>query len=499
MPLFTQAISGVYYSSMQKHRNKRRKRIQLAFVYTLMAIAVVAIVSILILVVQGYRYNRFDGKIEQGGLVQFDSRPSGATVTVDDVTLANKTANKVTLTSGSHTITMSRDGYSSWKKDVLVRAGSVLWLDYTLLFPNSPEITTASRYTTVSSALASPNAKTMAVIVQAQAPEISLTTLDTDTPVTSKVSIATENFTAPAAGASQTFSLVSWDKDSNLLLVKHVYGDKTEYLSVDRRSSKTRNITTELGVSVEKIAYSLGDSNILYARTTSNELRRLDLGSSTVSGPLATNVANFTVTEDRTITYESLPDSEGIRTVGYVTSGNTKSRTIASFKESTTADLRITTGEYYGEHYVVTLYGETLTIKKGNLPSSDSADALKLTEVAKLTVSGSGTYLGFSPTNRMVYVGAGTRIVTYDLELKNSATLSLQEPLVRDVAWLDGFHIAATGQNSYYYDFDGTNGQLFASNTLNQPAVLSSNEKYIYYFAMSEETTVLRRVKLTND
>jgi len=75
-----------------------------------MAIAVVSIVAILLLVIQGYRYNRFDGKLEQGGLVQFDSRPSAATVTVDDSTLANRTASKVTLSSGQHTITMSREG-----------------------------------------------------------------------------------------------------------------------------------------------------------------------------------------------------------------------------------------------------------------------------------------------------------------------------------------------------------------------------------------------------
>ena len=101
---------------MHKHRNKRRLRIQLTFVYTLMGLAIVSILTILVLVIQGYRYNQFDGKVEQGGLVQFNSKPSGATVTVDDAMLANKTASKVTLTAGTHTITMSRDGYGSWKK-----------------------------------------------------------------------------------------------------------------------------------------------------------------------------------------------------------------------------------------------------------------------------------------------------------------------------------------------------------------------------------------------
>jgi flagellar basal body-associated protein FliL len=76
--------------------SKRRKRVQLTFIYMLMVLSIVSIVFVLILVVQGYRYNSYDGKVEQGGLVQFDSRPSGATVSVDDITLSARTASHST-------------------------------------------------------------------------------------------------------------------------------------------------------------------------------------------------------------------------------------------------------------------------------------------------------------------------------------------------------------------------------------------------------------------
>ena len=105
---------------------KRRKRVQLTFIYMLMVLSIVSIVFVLILVVQGYRYNSYDGKVEQGGLVQFDSRPSGATVSVDDITLSARTASKITLSSGRHTVKMTRDGYSTWQKNVSVTPGGVL-------------------------------------------------------------------------------------------------------------------------------------------------------------------------------------------------------------------------------------------------------------------------------------------------------------------------------------------------------------------------------------
>ena len=114
---------------MPRKINKRRLRLQLTFVYGIMILAVVAIVAVLVLVVQGYRFNRYDGKLEQGGLVQFDSQPSGATVSADNSVLANKTASKIVLSAGNHTVTIGKDGYSTWKKDVVVKPGTVLWLN----------------------------------------------------------------------------------------------------------------------------------------------------------------------------------------------------------------------------------------------------------------------------------------------------------------------------------------------------------------------------------
>ncbi len=482
---------------MQKHRNKRRQQIRFAFVYTLMALAVLSIVTILILVVQGYRYNRFDGKIEQGGLVQFDSRPSGATVMVDDITLANRTASKITLSAGRHTVTMSRDGYSTWKKEVTVKAGGLLWLNYPLLFPNNPNIVTSATYEGVANALVSPDHKIMTVVQKSTTPTVSLTTLDTDSPTTKSLTLATASVTPAPADTAEAFSLVAWDKNSTQLILKHTYGDKTEYLTLNI-DGKTHNITTELGVDIAKLSYSYTDTNLLYVLTSTHELRRLNMSSLTVSGPLASNVNNFTINEERVVAYETLPDADGVRTVGYVSSGATKAKTIASFSDANDQQLAVSTGNYYGVHYTAIVHNNTLTISKGDLPASDGGATVALKEVARIPLATGGGQVGFSPeTNRMVYAASGNHITTYDLELKSSAVVTLQEPMTRGVEWLDPFHIVATGQNSYYYDFDGTNGQLFASNTLNQPATLSPNEKYIYYFAATEDKVVLRRVTLT--
>lgn len=465
-----------------------------------MGLAVLSILTILVLVIQGYRYNRYDGKVEQGGLVQFNSRPTGATVTVDDATLANKTASKVTLTAGAHTVTMTKDGYTSWKKDVVVKAGGILWLNYARLLPTSLAVSQAASFSGVASALPAPNQKTMVVLPVDTEPEITLVTLNDTTPKSTKLTIPATAYTAPDEGQAQAFSLLQWDKDNNLLLVRHTYGDKTEYISFDTRDATAHNITKELGIEIADIDYSLQDSNVLYVLTTAHELRRVTLGSATVSGPLATNVDSVAVDESRVIAYTTLADADGVRTVGYVTQGNNTAKTLFSYDSLGTAGLQVATGNYYGQHYVAVLRGETLVILRGDLPASDSTADVSLKKIAQLTIADGGDHLGFSPaSNRMVYVGRGSKVVTYDLELLVNATVTLQSPLTRDVQWLDEFHIMATGGTAHFYDYDGTNGQQFAASALDQPAVMSNNEKYLYYFATVDDGVALQRVKLTTD
>lgn len=485
---------------MPRKMNKRRLRLQLTFVYTMMVLAVVAIVAVLVLVVQGYRFNRYDGKLEQGGLVQFDSQPSGAGVSVDGTLLANRTASKIVLTAGSHHVEMTKNGYTTWKKDVTVKPGSVLWLNYTMLFPTSPVVSTAAKYTTVTSALTSPNRHVMAVVTDAATPEIDLTTLNTDTPATTKLVIPSAAYTAPTDGATQSFSLVQWDKNSNLLLVKHEVNGTTEYLSVDTRNTdRTVNVSTGLGIPIVSAAYALNDSNTLYLLSDNHELRRANISSMTLTGPLASDVSNFDVTEPNVVVYETSPDSNDQRIVGYVSSDSSKAKVLSSYTGLGDGTLLASTGSYYGDHYVAILHGASLDILQGNLPSSDSNAVLALQHVAALTVAAGGDYVGFSPDNaRMIYVAKGDHITTYDLELNTSATLTLQSPLTRDVQWLDGFHLGVTGHDGYYYDYDGTNGQLFAENTLDEPAALDSGNKYLYYFTQSDSEVLLNRVQLTD-
>jgi len=487
---------------MDMHHNpsKRKRRARLVFVYTLMATSIIAGVVILMLIIQGYRFNRYDGKVEQGGLVQFDSKPSGATVTLDGNSLSAKTASKLTVSAGTHQVTMSRDGYLSWTKSVSVKAGSVLWLNYTRLYPTHPKITTVASYDTLTSELISPNRKQAALIATPTLGVLYAIPLNDEKPDLRKVTIETDAMTTPTDPASAVFSLVTWDQDSQYVIVKHSYDNKTEYLSVDTSNGNATNITKVLGVSATRLEYVLGDHNAIYLLTDAHELRRGDLSAATISGPLLTNLTDFAQADRSTVTYETVRATDGTRSVGYLTNGASRPRSVHTIKDDGSASFKFRMGTYYGDHYLILAYGDTTTIYTADVPSSDSSSTLNWQRVGWLATKGGVSALGFSPDiQRFVYAQMANSAATYDLETNVVAKVTFQGTLARSIDWIDNFHIASTSGNaSYFYDFDGTNGRAVASNVVDVQTVISENDKYFYYTASDSGKVTLKRVQLIN-
>lgn len=485
---------------MHHNPSKRKRRARLVFVYTLMATSIIAGVVILILIIQGYRFNRYDGKVEQGGLVQFDSKPSGATVTLDGNSLSAKTASKLTVSAGTHQVTMSRDGYLSWTKSVSVKAGAVLWLNYARLYPTNPKITTLASYDTLTSELISPNRKQTALITTPTQATIYTVPLNDEKPEIRKVVIEADAITTPADATSAIFSLVTWDQDSQFVIVKHGYDGKTEYLSVDVSNGAATNITRALGVSASRLEYVLGDHNAVYLLTDAHELRRGDLSAATISGPLLTSVADFAQADRSTVTYETMRATDGTRSVGYLTNGASRPRKVHTVTDDGGAIFKFRMGAYYGDHYLVVAYGDTTTIYTADVPSSDSSSSLSWKRVGWLATKGGVSALGFSPdTQRFVFAQMANTAATYDLETNVIAKVTFQGNLSRTLDWIDKFHIGSTSGNaSYFYDFDGTNGRAIATNVVDVQTAISDNDKYFYYVETDNGKIALKRVQLIN-
>jgi hypothetical protein len=480
--------------------SKRRQLIQRIVVYSLMSIAVVALVIVLVFVMLGYQLDQANGKIEQGGLVQFDSLPNGADITIDGANFGTQTASKTTMTSGQHFITMEKSGYKTWQKSIDVVPGSVLWLTYARLIPKDLPPTNVATYPSLSSTASSPDDKWMAAVEDAVTPTIRLADLSQSPIKFSELALPGGSYTHPSDGKTQSFSLVTWDPGSRYLLVKHTYDDaKMEWLVVDTQDvSQTKNVTALLDIDASSIVFSGNNSSILYAQI-GTDVRKIDLDAATLSRPLVSNVAEFSLFNNTSIAYTTLLDPvTKMRTVGYYQDGAAQAYPIRSYNDDGQAPLHIAIGTYFGQTYVAINYGDTLTVLDGNLPQGSASPPLS--HVSSATLPGGAQYLTIMNDGRFVVAQNGSIYQVYDIELKKTTTTTLKgtSPVTKQLSWLDNYMVWSDRDSMVrLYEFDGANQNDIMPVTPGFSVTLSPDSKYIYGMIKSNDGQFhLERVQL---
>lgn len=469
--------------------SKRHQLVKRIITYVFMCIAVVTLVTILVFVMLGYRYDQGDGRIEQGGLVQFDSLPNGAEVTIDGALFGTRTPTKTTLAAGDHTVTIGRNGYQTWHKTVNLVAGAVLWLNYARLIPSQLTTESVADFPVVSGVTASPDQKTMAIIEKSDTPVIQLADVSGDTVKTSILTLPDSSYTHPDAGKTQSFTLEDWDASSRYFLVKHDYNDaQTEWLLVDSHDgTATKNISKLFDIQASKVVFSGNDNRILYA-LIGTDIRKLDVGASTLSRPLVTHAAEFAIFDQTTIVYTTAYDpTTGSRTVGYYEDGDQNATPISTVKDDGTLPLHIALGRYFGDMYTAINHGNTVTITTGDLPTLSNPNP-RQQPVATVTVPGGVDHLSIRTEGRFVIMQNQGTYMTYDLELKKVTTTTLKgtTPFTHELGWIDGYMPWSDRDGMLrLYEFDGANQHDIMPVVPGMTVDLSQNGKYIYGISKS--------------
>lgn len=486
---------------MYRQPSKRKVILQRTAVYGLMSIAVAVLVTALVLIMLGYQFNRADGRIEQGGLVQFESRPTGASVSIDGTIYGSQTNTKATLAAGGHFIKMERDGYKPWQKSIDVIPGSVLWLNYARLIPVELKPTHVAEFTTVTSSASSDDNKWMIITEDPATPTLHLADITQERITMTELQLPAQSYSPPSAGKSQSFTIEKWDSGSRFVLVRHVRDDtKTEWLVVDTRDiGNTKNVTALLGINARKVLFSADSGQVLYVLTDTNDVRRIDLGQRTLSGPLLTNVADFSLYENSIIAYTSLSDqATKTRTVGYLEEGAKQPRILRSYTDDGSAPLHVRIDKYFDDMYAVIAYRDTVDVLVGKLPKDEETSLMKLE--GTMTLSGGIEYLSTRTNGRFVVAQTGGSFSVYDLELKKMwATNTAGTTAVgREFDWIDNYMPWSDRDGKLrFYEFDGANQHEIMTVVPGQGVSLSQNGKYVYGISKQDDgKTHLTRVQL---
>ncbi len=467
--------------------------------YTAMTLSVLAIAGVLIFFIQGYRIDT-NGQIEQGALVQFDSIPSGATVTVDNKTLGSTTSTKSTIQAGTHTFVMQYKGYEPWQKTLDIAAGTLTWLSYPRLVPINRTPTSVASYPTLYDSLATTDGKMMLVQQSQTDPTFQVVDLTSDKIATTTITIPQSVYTdSTTSGIVHDFKIMQWDSGDRYVLIQHTYAGKKEWIVMDTQNmSNTRNITTLMALDISQIVFSGTSGNILYALNGS-DIRRLDLSAGTISRVLVTGVSSFSLYQTDIITYNGTSPTDPTKSVvGFYREGDNDAHVLRTVTTTPTNSLKIATTHYYNKDYVAIAEGQRVDITYGTYPSSGSANNSSLAPYASFTFTEPIDRMTFSPEGDYLLVQSGSTLTSYDIENKlinQYAVTAGPKTVVTPLLWLDAAHTWSDYNGDLVMrDFDGTNAYTINQVISGQSATLTQNDKYLYSFNKSATGFDLQRV-----
>jgi hypothetical protein len=475
---------------MQQHgQSPMKRRLRLYFTYGVMTTTVIIISTICIFLVLGYRFDFKKGEVEQGALLQFRSFPSAATITLDGQKLSFQTPGKRNVETGRHAVTMTEEGYQPWQKNFSVRPSELRWLSYARLIPSTIDTSSVKEYSSIADALPSPDRKWIALQAAPAMTDMEIADIrDGKKPLFTSFAIPTTAYTQKA-GVVSTFSLVEWDFGSRYFIVKHVLGDMTEYLRVDRTDpANTVDLSTKLGVELTDIHFSGTSGNVFYALTKDGTIRKLDINAGTLSQPLLDNVLSFRLYRDSDIAYTRQPE------VGKISAGviiDDKPSRVAVFDAS--SPVLIDINEYYSDYYLAIDHGNTVDIYKS--PESNQRQKL-----VSFSTASPATWQRFSSNGRIIVVGSGTQFSSYDLETSEKFDVALpgtaSDP-TKPLQWLDDFYLVSTAGNEVRLsEFDGTNQHVISSGLEGQPVTLTDDGKFLFSLTRSQSGVSVQRSTL---
>lgn len=486
------------YTSKSSGKHYWRKFILLVLTWIIIAIGV----GLLSAWMLGYSFNREQGAIEQGGILQIGTKPSSAKVTINGVSQIRTTNYKYVGPAGDYALELSRAGYRSWQKTVPILPGRITWSTYARLIPEKieadPVVEVAS---TLVDAMPSGSGAYYALLHSEEGlPSMSIVRIDGEEVEETPKEIPTNIISEGDEGAAHSYEIVAWSGDERRILLQHDFGEDTEWIVIDRRNPEDSiNASTLLGLNnIEDVMFANNDGRSLYG-VVDGGLRVLSLDRGSISRPYASNVESYSMAASNYITYVTEPNEEGMQDVGYTKTSFDEPVVLRSIESVPGAEVLVTMDDYFDTWHVLIGQGrEAVLYSTPRLPSSPKG-SIALTHVEDLTLGSQVTDMRFSANGQLAIVEDGYSFAAYNLEIKqtNSTTLEGVTEHPRMTRHLDS-HLLWTDNGEGVmrtYEFDGANQHNLVEAEIKFDATFSPSSKYLYSIRSAEEGFELTRVK----
>ncbi len=507
---------------MDFEEKKKRQLIRVVIAEVGMVLSVIAIVIVSTLAAMGFIITD-SGEIEQSGLIQLHSLPTGANVKIDGNTIFSRTNLSRTLSAGEHDLELSRDGYDTWQNKIKVHSGVLLRVYYPRLFlQNRTSEQVMSLATNDNLEFYAPSTKRNYILyaekgssdwqlLDLRGDEIKQTILDLSAILPGMVEEKTSAVKTNSAIEKYQYKFqgvideIVWSDNEDRALVKVTYDSKTEWVLLYLRDlARSLNLTRTFGLGETALAMIDGSAEQLYM-LEKRQLRRINTNDGVMSKVLLDNVVDF-ANYGTNVVYVTENSTTKERAIGVYRYGEKDGTIIKEVPKD--VKLQVALSRYYDEDYVAYMLDSNLYVLRGKIPSynengTDLSDLTYLSDDAnysvipdKLTVSPGGEYL-------LAY--KDSKIMVMDLDMGDTYEYDVVN---KNFAWLDASMLyTIKDQQILVWDFDGANlrnlsesaktDQQTAVKVLDKsPVTITANNRWMYYLTKGDKFTYLARERI---
>lgn len=467
---------------MDKERRKKIQTTKLIITEIFMLVIVVLTVVILTFIVMGYRLNK-EGKLEQSGLVQVESVPTGAAVIIDGEVLPNETNTSKILPEGSHTIELRKEGYTSWTKTVDLHSGFLTKLSYPHLYKENPKTEIVQNFEQKPSLFLASKKRDLGLI---KYPDNKLEVLDLESKTPSKNQL--DLLKIAKDPSLEDLSIVDWSNSGERIILTAKKEDSSKFFLVDLEHPEySLDLSAEFDIKISELRF-LNDQGDRLGIIESSNFRTVSLSDKKLSEVLIKNVLFFSNYDSKIALVTKGPD-EDKHIILYDTANKTK----VLLAKSTAEDIRAYTSEYAGRPTLVLINDNSVSVYRGDLPTEDITKDNPLSNpVGKFTIEfNTPRNFDFKGKNQLIVLSNGNNFAVFDLENYKLSTYTLESNLT---FWADEYTIGAvSGGKLILHDFDGTNAVTFKDTESDFSAIITKDNNYLYYITKNDSELSLVR------
>ena len=273
-------------------RRQRRQKLNVFIAETGMFLSVIAIVVVALLSAMGF-FVSSDGSIEQMGLAQIHSTPTGGTVEIDGGVLFSRTNLSRSLPAGEHQVKIWRDNYDTWERTVKMYPGVLVRLYYPRIFLKNRTQELAKTLGAELEFYAPSTDGTYILYAEKDSASWQLVNLKGDELQTTALDLQTILPGVNGQNFLGKIEQLDWNEDSSAVLVKVSYAEGSEWILVNLRDIKqSLNLTRTFGMNFTQVAMIDDAASQLYA-LENQHLRKINIGSQAVSRVLLSDVREF--------------------------------------------------------------------------------------------------------------------------------------------------------------------------------------------------------------